>query len=319
MLTKENLAKDIIFRLSCLETYIKNINAIGLFDANLIAEDFFANFLSILHNSSFLNANLFEKNYTSIDLINDNAKIAVQVTSENSSTKIKETVAKFIEKEYYKKYINLRMLLLQSKKNYTKEFDTQSLFSLEIWDFENLFNEIRKNDVDLLKRLYECVEKNINISELIKSNFASGINLCTEDIKNIIDVFCKYKKEINIELDSRTNYNEYPGITDKNKINNLSEEYYKHFISPNLSSFQLLDDFLKNPRNDEYLEKYYDVATDIKGKLLVYKSKYNNFEEAINLIYDIVTEKESIKNKRIVYLLLQYMYCQCDIGKNVNA
>lgn len=319
MFTKEFLLKDIILKLSCLRAYIENTNAIGFFDANIVSEDFFAELLSILYSSSFVNANLFEKNCASIDLVNDNENIAVQVTSDNRSTKINNTIKKFKEKKYYNKYSTLRMLLLQNKKQYTTNFNTENLFNLEIIDFKDLSNEFRKCDENLLKNISACIERNLNIKELTKNNFTNEINICTEDIKNIIDVFCKYKENINKKLDSRTNYNVYPGIKDKNKFNNLSEEYYEQFILPHLPSFKLLDDFFKNPRNKAYMDKYYDISTDIKGKLLVFNTKYNNFDEAINLIYDIVTANEEINNKRIIYILLHYMYCQCDIGKNVNA
>lgn len=319
MLLKDALIKNILAKLSLLELYVKNINAISFFDSNLVAEDFFASFLSILNNSKFVNANLFEKNYASIDLINTTDKIAIQVTSENTSTKIKKTINKFIDNKYYEQYKELKILLLKKKKDYSAIFDTKDLFEFQILDFEDLANEVRNLDVEALKKLNSCVEQNIEIDAFNKTNFAMSMAIYTEDIKNIIDVFCDYKKEIVKSLDPRTNYNKYPGINEKNVINNLGEEYFSNSILRDMPEFKIIDDFLENPRNEEYLDKYYDISTDIKNKLIVHNSKYDNFESAISIVHDIVIANENIKNKRLVYLLLHYMYCKCDIGKNVNA
>ena len=70
------------------------------------------------------NANTIEKNAPGIDLIDEKNKISIQVTSDNSSEKIKHFIEEFISNRSYEKYDRMVMLILTRKKNYTTPFNT---------------------------------------------------------------------------------------------------------------------------------------------------------------------------------------------------
>ena len=310
MINQEKYKKEIIESLSWLEIYIKNINIIRLFDINIIAESFFADFLSILYNTEYINANLFEKNITSIDLINTKNLVAIQVSSDNSLNKVKETLKKFEAKKYYEKYKTLKFLFLKDKKKYNVK--TNGNYKIEFLDIKDLCKYVDKIDIDTLKKLKTYIKESLHKQS--DNKLLENINISTEDIKDIIN-FLFDNKIINNENDSRCNYSEYPGLKEKNTLNNISENYFNNAIVPDMSKFAILEKFLKDPRNTEYCEKYYNIATEIRNKLLVYSGDYS-LEQALTTLYDIITRTENLKTKRLVYFILHYMYCQCDIGRN---
>ncbi|MFR7839157.1 MAG: SMEK domain-containing protein [Blautia massiliensis (ex Durand et al. 2017)] len=83
------------------------LNAVNLYDINIIAEDFFPGLLNLIYGYELKNANHLEKNAPAIDLIDRKNRIAVQVTSDNSSTKIRHTIAEFNKNQAYHLYDRL--------------------------------------------------------------------------------------------------------------------------------------------------------------------------------------------------------------------
>jgi hypothetical protein len=62
---------------------------------------------------------------------------------------------------------------------------------------------------------------------------------------------------------------------EKNKINGLSDDYYREIIiNDSMPQFAHIEEFLKNPRNKEFAELYHDAADELKQKILVHRSKF---------------------------------------------
>ena len=85
-------------------------------------------------------------------------RIAVQVTSDNSSTKIKHTIEEFNKNQSVSVlYDRLVVLILTQKKKYSSNFDTQGLFSFEkardIWDVEKLIKDVRELETAQIKAM----------------------------------------------------------------------------------------------------------------------------------------------------------------------
>lgn len=107
-------------------------------------------------------------------------------------------------------------------------------------------------------------------------------------------------------------------LTQKNKLNNLSDDYFSDVIRPGYTDFSRIDVFLSDPINEDVKESYEDAISDLNAKITVHRAEYGGFEEIIDYIYDKVVSQSgnSLKgNKRLVRTLLHYMYCKCDIGK----
>ena len=58
--------------------------------------------LNIIYEINLKNFNIESKNYTAVDLIDDNKGIYIQVTSNNTRDKIQTTIDKFIKKDFIK-------------------------------------------------------------------------------------------------------------------------------------------------------------------------------------------------------------------------
>jgi hypothetical protein len=101
--------------------------------------------------------NTIQSNYPAIDLGDKANRVCVQITAENNSTKIKNTIEKFEEKEHFKIFKRLIVFIITEKKNYTAEFETGPNFvfnaSTDIIDIDDLLEEIEKFDLERRERL----------------------------------------------------------------------------------------------------------------------------------------------------------------------
>lgn len=103
----------------------------------------------------------------------------------------------------------------------------------------------------------------------------------------------------------------------KNKINNLSDTYYREVIVNNsMPHFARVEDFLKNPRNIAIANLYHDSADELKQKILLHRTDFDTFDNIFGFLYEeIQRRREVLKGKRrLVSILLHYMYFNCDIG-----
>ncbi|MDB5636076.1 MAG: hypothetical protein JWP51_984 [Bradyrhizobium sp.] len=105
--------------------------------------------------------------------------------------------------------------------------------------------------------------------------------------------------------------------TEKNKINGLSDAYYTQMLVNNsMPHFPRVEEFLKNPRNRDFAIQYHDAADELKQKILVHRAEFETFDKVFAFMYEEIQQKrEVVKGKRrLVSILLHYMYFNCDIG-----
>lgn len=126
-----------------LEHYVHIENANGEYSVNKISENLLLGFFNILFNANFENANYsLSVNYPGIDIVDYNKKIALQITSDNSSKKILETVQMIHDKEIYKLVSDFYIYILDRKKKYRNlqnriDNRTKNLF---IFDEKNIYD-----------------------------------------------------------------------------------------------------------------------------------------------------------------------------------
>ncbi len=107
-------------------------------------------------------------------------------------------------------------------------------------------------------------------------------------------------------------------ISKKNELNSLSEEYFKTVLEKSYVYFSKIQDFLTDPINIDYKEKYENTVLDIQEKIMVKRSEFGCFDEILSYLYDVILDKSSpklLKNRRYIRIFLHYMYAVCDIGK----
>lgn len=111
---------------------------------------------------------------------------------------------------------------------------------------------------------------------------------------------------------------DYVTKTKKNKVNRLSTAYDQIIRADSLKFFKAIQDFLSNPRNEEFRDLYHDTADEIRAKLTLGAHQFDRFDEALTYIYDRVVESGAglRGRKRFVRVFLHYMYWTCDIGQH---
>lgn len=192
---KEEYLKDIANSLALLSKRIEILNSINFYDVNIVAEDFYAEFLNLIFGYELKNLNVVEKNAKAIDLCDEKNKISIQVTSDNSSEKIKETIKKFIEENHYLKYNRLIVLILTKKKKYRTKFNTENTFDFnvekDVMDYNDLIKSIRDKDTNKLHEIKEFLflQFDEKISE-IKKTQASEV----DTIIDLIEYITKNRK-----------------------------------------------------------------------------------------------------------------------------
>lgn len=201
MINTENYLKEIAENLALLSRYVEIVNAVNLYDINIVSEDFYAGLLNIIYDYNLKNANISDKNAQAIDLFDEKIKIAIQITSDNSSTKIKHTLSEFLDNKSYEKYDNLKVIILTKKKNYRTIFDTDGKFTFDI-----------KNDIIDVEDIIKCIrgldkEKIKNINNYLENELCTKINTKkmtqASEVDTIIDLieFISKHKIVNKKLD----------------------------------------------------------------------------------------------------------------------
>ncbi|MCK5416763.1 SMEK domain-containing protein [Candidatus Parcubacteria bacterium] len=297
-------------------------NAIGLFDNNRGAQDFFAELFKLIFRYKDLKE--LDKlndivNYPAIDLGDEKVKIAFQITTKKDSEKVKDTIKKFIKYKLYEKYDRLVIFVIGEKQSSYIDFDTQLEFTFDkekdIWDDNFLIKEINKLDIAKLKEIQKFLEENLIEFKLPENLFPDDIKKCIEILKRDFGNPTTLKMKLNIY---RGDDNFIKDV--KNPANNISWKFFKERIRGHLQHNQDILEFLSNPINKEIQRDYLKVSQEIQD---FYKNSANNFSsfeevfrqvfDKINILYD-----DNNLNKIKIMILLHNMYFNCDIGDNPN-
>lgn len=104
---------------------------------------------------------------------------------------------------------------------------------------------------------------------------------------------------------------------EKNKINGLSAAYYQEMIvNGSMPYFTKVEEFLKNPRNRALANLYHDAADELKQKIFANRGEFSAFDDIFALLYEQIQKKREVLRgkRRLISILLHYMYFNCDIG-----
>ena len=171
-----------------------------------------------------------------------------------------------------------------------------------------------KEDVDHNLRDFPTIASEVGLDKL-----RSPIRFTPEDIRDVIIEFHMNKGAIGSAFDNQHDFQDYPGIEKKNRINGLSHEYFDYIKSDSLPLFTEIDAFLKNPRNSSLGEKYYAVTDELKGQIITHRAEFRDFDEALEHVFQLMYERSSIlqqaPHRRLTKIFVHYMYCSCDIGE----
>ena len=162
--------------------------------------------------------------------------------------------------------------------------------------------------IELWLKQYPAIAKTLNLNKLLLP-----LSFDENDLKEIINSFSKINKK-------KGNLPEIPerDIEKKNQLNNLSKEYFNNAIKKNLIYLDQIREFLMDPINTEYLNKYENTIDDINEEIIVHRDDFDKFDMIFSYLYKFIIENnpELKNNRNLVRLFLHYMYYNCDIGIN---
>jgi hypothetical protein len=164
MLRRDDYIHPIVLRLTVLANYVDNQNQLGFFDTAKQCEHFYRDLLRLVFDWDLKLLNTRETpNYPAIDLADDAARLAVQVTSSSERKKVKETLEKFQAHKLYENYSSLKIVVVTQKGEFKKDFDDPGIvFNKEqdILDVKDILDAVNAfTDIDRLRDIAEFLEK----------------------------------------------------------------------------------------------------------------------------------------------------------------
>lgn len=107
----------------------------------------------------------------------------------------------------------------------------------------------------------------------------------------------------------------------KNQLNQMSDTFAKELRKKYLGQTQQIDQFLGSPENAEILRKYQNAVDDFQLNIIAKRKDYQSFDEVMIYLHRLLTDRDPVlKSKsKLAYLMLFYMYWNCDIGESENA
>jgi hypothetical protein len=149
---------------------VEAYTALGRTDINKLSEVVLIPlFKEVFGYSNLRNLNTTEGvNYPAIDLADDAARVAFQVTSTPDNEKVKHTLRQFIQEELYKKYDRLIIYILTKRQrsysdsSYPSILQSKFGFSTEhdIWDSRTVLDAMKGFQIDKAHRVLEILKKN---------------------------------------------------------------------------------------------------------------------------------------------------------------
>lgn len=232
----------------------KTASAIYMTDLNRVSETVLIPLFKIIYGLDNLkNLNITEEaNYPGIDLGDDIARVAIQVTATSDSEKIKDALRKFMRYKLYEKYSHLFIYILTEKqKSYSGSGFTEIIQDKITFDKDNDIRDYR----DILREIGSFqIDKVSLIENILEANFGDartpmfGHILIPQTESVILNMFpLKFPEKIylgevnaDFEDDKQYNYRQYQFrrgqqqrrfTTKRDQIRTLLEQQGKKFAS----------------------------------------------------------------------------------------
>tara|TARA_Y100000815_G_scaffold200959_1_gene184567 strand:- start:3417 stop:4202 length:786 start_codon:yes stop_codon:yes gene_type:complete len=165
---QQKLLINISELLSRFRVQVGILNTISMLDINIVAENFLIPILNEVYDCDFINANLFNKNYPAVDVVDKTKKIAIQITSTSTTKKVRETLEKILKNDFQNTYNKFFILVITSKQ---EKYNISVLRTATQGKFQ--FTNENVIDVDDLFRLIASLNlaKIENIERYLKNQY----------------------------------------------------------------------------------------------------------------------------------------------------
>jgi len=292
---------------------------------NIHGENYFRDVLNFAYGYDLKNDNFRSKNSSCIDLVDDNRKLAIQITTTRTKEKLTNTL-KALSKEKYKNYkIEIFYLLEKAnpKKETIDEFKTKYGVDLKkcLFDYTDLINRINDLETPNLIQLNEKYFKsnadkytdeitlNLVFKHLLK--YYNNVRPNYDDEFGTIDTRDKIVlNNINNRIASKINNGlDYVGIINKDESDMLDD--LRIFVIDNLYRKILLKLLSATLPSVEIENKSTEELQQLS------RIKNLDFNKIINNLHIILEEKIEIKDYNslsISWIIISFFFELCDIG-----
>lgn len=165
MITRGYFIGQLIDELTAVSQQVKSRAGLQLFDLNRYLEDFFKEILNIVYGYKLKNLNEDRTNNPGLDLGDEVAKVAYQVTSTKSSEKINRTLEKAASQ--IREFPTIFVLILQDKQGSYSGIDEDLSkpfgFKAEthVLDIQDVLKAVLSLPIDRLQQLFDLVSKEV--------------------------------------------------------------------------------------------------------------------------------------------------------------
>jgi len=173
-----------------------------------------------------------------------------------------------------------------------------------------------KSELDRhVKRFPESVER----ADLNPAKSPPDID--PQDLADVITKLAQYKQELSDLMEGAELPPEHRVTPEeKNRNNGLRKDYFTKHIRPKMVDFPPIRSFLGHPDNQPYVKLYEDTASELEARLDAWADPDVPYERLLEPLIDrlFARDFDLRKNKRLTRTVVYYMYCNCDIGNDLQ-
>ena len=142
-----------------------------------------------------------------------------------------------------------------------------------------------------------------------------------QDLAEVITRLAKYQGELDELMEGSTPPPEQRDPpSEKNLRTGLRKEYFNKQIRPRMVDFPAIQQFLSLPDNGPYRHLYESTADELEAKLDAWNAPDVPYERLLEYVISRLFERDfDLRNhKSLTRSVVCYMYCNCDIAKDVQ-
>ncbi len=213
------------------------------------------------------------------------------------------------ELDYYMLFANRRMTGVT-------DADIRNRISNETDLHKDLIRIFDTSELDrLIKRFPQAVDR----ADLNPAKSPADVD--PQDLAEVITALAEYKAE----FDDMMEGTEPPPVhrvtpEEKNTARGLRQEYFRRQIQPKMVDFPAVRKFLGHPDNQPFVKLYEDTAAELDAKLDAWATPDEPFEKLFEVLLMRLFDRDVDlrKNRKLTRTVVYYMYCNCDIVKDVT-
>ena len=286
----------------------------NLLDSNVLLEDVFKEILNITYGLKLQNANLIKQNIKAIDLIDCSSKTIIQVSSDNSKTKVQTSLDK-IELPKYDGY-TFKFVCISKGVSHLKKhhFNVPEGISFnaetDCYDDKRILRDVLAKDIDTIRKLALYLEESIlpaTADERRPSVITYVINRLADEPLAEIAVNPDTKS---FDLEPKIDFNSLK------KWRDIISEY---------TVFSLLVDKIYRAYDEQGVNKSFAVLSSLHDLYLNLASELTGdalFDKLLESVYDIVNKdyecNESLTREELqmnIKIVLVDAFVKCKIFK----